>query len=69
MEKFIVHQAKTAAFGFSGDDIVPRIQPGDWKKFGLTESLLESIIDEVEGKLVEVKNFSLEVQAGDESKT
>jgi putative nucleotidyltransferase with HDIG domain len=80
VERSIVHQTKTAvvhvsdvlikasAFGFSGDDIVPRIQPIAWKKLGLTEVLLESIIEEVEGKLVEVKNFSLEVRSGDEAK-
>jgi len=80
VERSVVHQTKTAvvhvadvlikasAFGFSGDDLVPRIQPVAWKKLGLTEALLESIIEEVEGKLVEVKNFSLEVQAGDEPK-
>ena len=81
VERSIVHQTKTAvvhvadvlikaaSFGFSGDDIVPRIQTAAWKRLDLTEPLLESIIEEVENNLVEVKNFSLEVQAGDESKT
>ncbi len=80
VERSIVHQTKTAVvhvadvlikasgFGFSGDLLVPRIQPVAWNKLGLTESLLESIIEEVEDKLVEVKNFSLEVQSSDESK-
>jgi len=69
----VVHIAdvliKASAFGFSGDDIVPQIQPAAWQKLGLTEPLLEQIIEKVEDKLVEVKQFSLEVQSGDESKT
>jgi len=81
VEKSVVHQSKTAVvhvadvlikasgFGFSGDDLVPMIQPIAWNKLGLTEALLESIIEEVEDKLVEVKNFSLEIQSGDEPKT
>lgn len=81
VEKSIVHQTKTAVvhvsdvlikasgFGFSGDDIVPQLQPAAWKKLSLTEPLLESIIEEIEDKLVEVKNFSLEIQSADESKT
>lgn len=81
VEKSSVQRAKTAvvhiadvlikasAFGFGGDDIVPRIQPAAWNKLGLTEPVLEEIIEKVEDKLVEVKQFSLEVQSGDESKT
>jgi putative nucleotidyltransferase with HDIG domain len=69
----VVHIAdvliKASAFGFSGDDIVPQIQPAAWNKLGLTEPVLEQIIEKVEDKLVEVKQFSLEVQSGDESKT
>jgi putative nucleotidyltransferase with HDIG domain len=68
----VVHVAdvlvKASAFGFSGDPYVPAIQPLAWKKLGLTETLLESIIEEVEDKLVEVKNFSLDIQLTDESK-
>lgn len=79
VEKSTLHQTKTAVvhiadvlikatgFGFSGDRLVPQIQPVAWNKLGLTEPLLESIIEEVEDKLVEVKNFSLEIQANDES--
>ena len=81
VEKSVVHRTKTAVvhvadalikasgFGFSGDDIVPRIQPAAWSKLGITEPLLEKIIEAIEEKLVEVKNFSLEVQSTDESKT
>lgn len=80
VEKSIVHQTKTAVvhiadvlvkasgFGFSGDDIVPRIQPVAWKRLGLNETVLEEIIAEVEDKLVEVKNFSLEIQSTNDAK-
>jgi putative nucleotidyltransferase with HDIG domain len=68
----VVHIAdvliKASGFGFSGDQLVPRIQPVAWKKLGLNETLLEAIIVEIEDKLVDVKNFSLEIQANDESK-
>jgi len=60
---------KASGFGFSGDNIVPLIQPVAWKKLGLNDQLLAAIIEEVEEKLVEVKNFSLEIQLTDESKT
>jgi len=81
VEKSIVHQTKTSVvhiadvlvkasgFGFSGDDIVPRIQPIAWKRLGLNETILEGIVSEVEDKLVEVKNFSLEIQSANDSKS
>lgn len=81
VEKSVVHLTKTAVvhvadvlikasgFGFSGDNLVPAIQPAAWKKLGLSEQLLESLIEEIEDKLVEVKNFSLEVQTSDGAKT
>jgi putative nucleotidyltransferase with HDIG domain len=81
VEKSVLHQTKTAVvhvadvlikasgFGFSGDNLVPPIQPAAWKKLGLSEQLLESIIEEVEDKLVDVKNFSLEIQSSDAAKT
>jgi putative nucleotidyltransferase with HDIG domain len=69
----VVHLAdiliKASSFGFSGDNIVPQIQPVAWNKLGLTEPLLEKIIEKVEDKLVEVKQFSLEIQSSDELKT
>lgn len=77
-EKSSLHQAKTSVvhiadalvkasgFGFSGDPYVPRIHPAAWKKLGLTEALLAAVIEDLEGKLVEVKNFSLEIQSNDE---
>jgi putative nucleotidyltransferase with HDIG domain len=80
VEKSSLHQTKTAVvhvadalikasgFGFSGDPLVPRIQPVAWKRLGLNETLLETIIGEIEDKLVDVKNFSLEIQSEDESK-
>lgn len=80
VEKSTAHQTKTAVvhladvlikasgFGFSGDRLVPRIQPVAWNKLGMTDALLETIIFEIEDKLVDVKNFSLEIQSTDESK-
>jgi len=63
----VVHVADTltraAAFGFSGDDLVPRIQTIAWNKLGLTDQKLESILDEVEDRLSDAKNLSLEMQA------
>lgn len=68
----VVHMAdilvKASAFGFSGDDIVPQIQPVAWNKLGLTEAALEPIVQKIEDKLVEVRQFSLEIQSGDEPK-
>jgi putative nucleotidyltransferase with HDIG domain len=81
VEKSAVHRAKTsvvhvadalikaAAFGYSGDDLVPQIQPAAWNKLSLTEPVLEKIIIKIEDKLVEVKQFSLEIQSNDEPKT
>jgi putative nucleotidyltransferase with HDIG domain len=75
VERSLAHRAKTSVihiadalikasgFGLSGDDIVPQIQPAAWSKLELTESKLASIIDQIEDKLVEVKQFSLEIQS------
>lgn len=67
----IVHFAdvlvKASDFGFSGDDSVPLIQPAAWEMLGMTESLLAEIVDEFEDKLVDAKNFSLEMQTADET--
>jgi putative nucleotidyltransferase with HDIG domain len=78
VKKSVVHQVKTAVvhmadvlvkasgFGFSGDDLVPLIQPAAWRRLGMDEAVLAEIVDEAEDKLIEAKNFSLEVQsAGD----
>ena len=81
VEKSIVHKLKTSVvhladvlvkasgFGFSGDDFVPRIQPAAWKKLGLDETLLREIVEETEDKLVDAKNFSLEIQSTGERQT
>jgi HD-like signal output (HDOD) protein len=67
----VVHIAdvliKAAGFGFSGDDLVPKIHPVAWKKLGIDESNLEEIIAELEDKMAELKNFSLEIQSNDPS--
>ncbi len=79
VERSTTHQAKTAvvhvadvltraaAFGYAGDTLVPRIQQAAWTRLGLTESLLESIIDDVEERLVDAKNLSLEIQSGNDT--
>jgi putative nucleotidyltransferase with HDIG domain len=66
----VVHFAdvliKASAFGFSGDDFVPNIHPVAWEKLGMNDSLLAEIVEELEDKLVDTKNFSLEMQTFDE---
>lgn len=62
----VVHIAdaviKASGFGNSGDVYVPRIQEIAWNTLKLNDQLLAEIVAEVEDKLVEVKNFSLELQ-------
>ncbi|KAF0217896.1 MAG: signal transduction [Geobacteraceae bacterium] len=77
VERAVNHQIKTAVvhladvlikasgFGFSGDDSVPPINPIAWQKLGINDSLLTEIVAELEDKLIEAKNFSLEIQATD----
>lgn len=77
----VAHQSKTAVvhladvlvkasnFGFSGDECVPLIQPAAWKRLGMTEALLVEIVDELEEKLIDAKNFSLEIQSSDDNQT
>lgn len=65
----IVHLAdvliKGSGFGCSGDCYVHRISPVAWDLLGMSEELLAEIIEELEDKLIDVKNFSMEVQSGD----
>lgn len=60
---------KASGFGFSGDPFVPALQPLAWNLLGMTEPLLAEIVEELEEKLVDTKNFSLEIQSTDETKT
>jgi putative nucleotidyltransferase with HDIG domain len=66
----VVHLAdvlvKASGFGFSGDEYVPQIQPEAWQRLGMTEGDLVAIVEELEDRLIETKNFSLEIQAVDE---
>jgi hypothetical protein len=74
VQKSVSHQTKTAVvnladvlirasgFGFTSDEFVPRIQPAAWKQLNMTEQLLAEIVTELEEKLIEVKNFSLDIQ-------
>jgi HD-like signal output (HDOD) protein len=65
----VVHFAdvliKASAFGDSGDPYVPMIDPLAWEVLKLDEKLVEDIVAELEDKLIEVKNFSLEMQIAD----
>ena len=61
----VVHIAdvliKAAGFGNSGDRYVPKIQQMAWDTLNLNERALSDVVEEIEDKLVEVKNFSLEM--------
>jgi putative nucleotidyltransferase with HDIG domain len=61
----VVHIAdaliKAIGFGNSGDSFVPKIQEIAWDILNLNEQLLTELVDQIEDKLVEVKNFSLEM--------
>lgn len=63
----VVHIAdvliKASGFGDSGDTYVPPIQQTAWDVLNLTDQHLVELVDEIADKLVEVKNFSLEMQA------
>ena len=63
----VVHIAdvliKASGFGNSGDDYVPQIQMLAWETLKLNDQLLTELVEEIEDKLVEVKNFSLELQS------
>lgn len=67
----VVHVAdvliKASGFGNSGDEFVPQIQKIAWSTLKLDERFLAEVVEELEDKLVEVKNFSLELQSNDAS--
>lgn len=68
----VVHLAdvltKASGFGNSGDPFVPDIQSVAWDALQLDEKQLHEIVIEFEDKLVEVKNFSLELQGNNAAK-
>lgn len=63
----VVHIAdaliKASGFGNSGDSYVPPIQGIAWDTLKLNEQLITELVEEIEDKLVEVKNFSLEMMS------
>lgn len=63
----VVHVAdvlvKASGFGNSGDPYVPEIQKMAWDTLKLDERVLAELVDLIEDKLVEVRNFSLEMMA------
>ena len=60
----VVHVAevlsKASGFGDSGDPFVPDLQIAAWDMLKLTDQQLAELVCELEDKLVEMKNFSLE---------
>ncbi len=60
----VVHVAevlsKASGFGDSGDPFVPSLQSAAWDMLKLTDQHLAELVCELEDKLVEMKNFSLE---------
>ncbi len=63
----VVHMADilicASGFGSSGDRFVPPIQKIAWDTLKLNEQLLAELVEEIEDKLVEVQNFSLEMMS------
>ena len=61
----VVHIAdvivKASGFGCSGDCFVPQIEDIAWNTLQLNEKMLAELVDEIEDKLIEVKNYSLEM--------
>lgn len=64
----VVHMAdvliKASGFGDSGDSYVPQIQQAAWDTLKLNEQIIAELVEDLEDKLVEVRNFSLELQQG-----
>lgn len=62
----VVHIAdvliKASGFGNSGDCYVPQIQRAAWDVLKLNDELLADLVEELEDKLVEIRNFSIEIQ-------
>ena len=62
----VVHIAdvlvKASGFGNSGDVFVPKIQQPAWDALKLSYEFLAEVVEELEDKLIEAKNFSLEMQ-------
>lgn len=69
----VVHLAdiliKASGFGDSGDPYVPEIQQLAWDVLKLNEKILAEIVEELEDKLVEVRNFSIELQAANDTES
>lgn len=69
----VVHLAdvliKASGFGYSGDEYVPIVQSAAWNKLNMTEEILTEVVAELEEKLIDVKNFSLEILSADDSST
>jgi len=69
----VVHYAdaliKARGVGFSGDDFVPSIQIAAREELQIDEEQLTEIIAELEDRLVDVRNFSLDIQENEQEDT
>jgi hypothetical protein len=54
---------KASGFGNSGDRYVPVIQKAAWDTLKLNQQIMTGLVEEIEDKLVEVRNFSLEMMS------
>lgn len=67
----VVHLAdvliKASGFGDSGDEFVPSVQAAAWSRLNMTEEMLSDVVSDLEEKLIDIKNFSLEILSADES--
>jgi len=63
----VVHIAdiliKASGFGNSGDNFVPSIQQIAWDTLQMNETILSELVEEVEDKLIEVRNFCQEMMS------
>jgi putative nucleotidyltransferase with HDIG domain len=66
----VVHYAdilvKARGVGFSGDNLVPPIQAAAREALQIDTKMMAAIIEELEDRLVEVRNFSMDIQTTEE---
>ena len=66
----VVHYAdilvKARGIGFSGDDLVPPVQEAASEALKIDKNMMAAIIADLEDRLVEVRNFSMDIQNQDD---